>query len=78
MVVDVGRVVPGDGNVRAELIEQGGSDVRQFIQNEGTPANSAKVARRPVPADGSRTRSAGVIAAAVAAANPSAIGVENR
>jgi hypothetical protein len=37
MVVDVGRVVPRDGNAREELIEQGGSDVRQFIQNEGIP-----------------------------------------
>ena len=35
------------------------------------------MARRPVPAEGSSTRSAGVSAAAVAAAKPSAIGVEN-
>ena len=41
------------------------------------PASSARMASRPVPAEGSSTRSAGVIAAAVLAATPSVIGVEN-
>ena len=40
-------------------------------------ASSAKIASRPVPAEGSSTRSAGVSAAASAATKPSAIGVEN-
>ncbi len=35
------------------------------------------MARSPVPAEGSSTRSVGVIAAAVLAAKPSSIGVEN-
>jgi hypothetical protein len=35
------------------------------------------MASKPVPADGSSTRSAGAIAAAVLAARPSVIGVEN-
>ena len=35
------------------------------------------MASKPVPADGSRTRSADVSAAAAEAARPSAIGVEN-
>ena len=35
------------------------------------------MASNPVPAEGSSTRSAGVIAAAALAARPSAIGVEN-
>jgi len=35
------------------------------------------MASRPVPAEGSSTMSAGVIAAATLATNPSAIGVEN-
>jgi hypothetical protein len=35
------------------------------------------MARSPVPAEGSRTTSLGVIAAAVLATNPSSIGVEN-
>ena len=41
------------------------------------PASSARMARRPVPADGSRTTSAGVIAAATLATYASPIGVEN-
>ncbi len=41
------------------------------------PDNSAKTARRPVPADGSNTTSAGVIAAAMFATHANPIGVEN-
>ena len=41
------------------------------------PAVCARTASNPVPADGSSTRSAGVIAAAVSAASPSGNGVEN-
>ena len=41
------------------------------------PASSARMARRPVPADGSITTSAGVISAATLATNASPIGVEN-
>ena len=41
------------------------------------PAVAARMASRPVPADGSSTRSVGVIAAAVSAARPSGSGVEN-
>jgi len=41
------------------------------------PATSAKIASRPVPTDGSSTQSAGVMAAAIDAAKPSGIGVEN-
>jgi hypothetical protein len=41
------------------------------------PDNSAKTARRPVPADGSNTTSAGVIAAAMLATHANPIGVEN-
>jgi hypothetical protein len=40
-------------------------------------ASSAKIASKPVPAEGSSTRSAGVSMAASAAAKPSANGVEN-
>ena len=42
------------------------------------PAISARMARSPVPAEGSSTRSAGVIAAAVTATKPSGIGVDKR
>jgi antirestriction protein ArdC len=41
------------------------------------PAISARMASRPVPADGSSTTSAGVIAAATLATNASPMGVEN-
>ena len=47
------------------------------LRTSAPPASSARMASRPVPADGSSTRSAGVIAAAVLAARPSVIGVEN-
>jgi len=41
------------------------------------PASSGRMARRPVPADGSSTTSAGVIAAATLATNANPIGAEN-
>ena len=41
------------------------------------PAISARIARSPVPAEGSRTRSRGVICAAASAASPIGSGVEN-
>ena len=41
------------------------------------PAISARIARSPVPAEGSRTRSRGVICAAARAARPIGSGVEN-
>ena len=47
------------------------------LSENDAPASSAKMARSPVPADGSRTRSVEVSLAAVLAASPSSMGVEN-
>jgi hypothetical protein len=63
-----------DPNTPEESSEQGGARLRQSAQARVPPA---KTSRCTVPAAGSSTRSAGVIKAAVAAAKPSAIGVEN-
>ena len=68
------RVTPTHGNRRSRR------DARVSANSLSTklaPANSAWIARSPVPAEGSSTRSAGVIAAAAHATKPRPIGVEN-
>jgi hypothetical protein len=47
------------------------------LRTSDAPDSSARMASRPVPAEGSSTMSAGVIAAAALAASPSMIGVLN-
>ena len=47
------------------------------LRTREAPASSARTARWPVPADGSSTTSAGVIAAATLATYANPIGVEN-
>ena len=55
MVVDVGGVVPGDGDAGKELAEQSGARLGELVQDEPAPASSAKMASSPVPAEGSST-----------------------
>jgi hypothetical protein len=77
MIVDLGRVEARDGNGREEKRQQMARVSASSLRTSAPPAISARMASRPVPADGSSTRSAGVMAAAWAATRPSGIGVEN-
>ena len=78
MIVDLRRVEAGYDDARKEVAEQS--------RRVSRPARSARASRRrvsarmassPVPAEGSRTRSAAVMAAAAETARPSGTGVEN-
>ncbi len=77
MIVDLCSVKPGDGNGRKETVEKLGARVGQLVEDQRCACVWARIASRPVPADGSSTRSSGVIAAAVRATRPSGNGVEN-
>ena len=78
MIVDLRGVEAGDGDAGKEMGEQPGAGLGQFVENERRRRRARRGWRAsPVPAEGSSTRSAGVIAAAALAARPSAIGVEN-
>jgi xanthine/uracil permease len=78
VVVDVRGIKPGRGDGGKKVAKDAGTALGKFVENESeAPASSARMARRPVPADGSRTTSAGVIAAATLATYANPIGVEN-
>ena len=73
-VVDLLGVVAGDRSVAEQTAEEPGACIGDLVKGK---LRSAKIARSPVPAEGSITMSAGVSAAAWAATKPSVIGVEN-
>lgn len=77
VIVDLRGVEAGGGIGRKEMCQKIGAGVGSSFRMSDPPASSARTARSPVPAEGSRTRSAGVMAAAEAAIKPSGIGVEN-
>jgi hypothetical protein len=76
MIVDLGGVEARDGRGRKREASRS-ARVSASSLRRACAAISARMASSPVPADGSSTMSAGVIAAAVSAARPSGIGVEN-
>src|SRR6266481_1787900 len=76
VVVDVRGVKPSRGDGGKKLREDAGTALGKFVENERGSGEFSEDGK-PVPADGSRTTSAGVIAAAILATNASPIGVEN-
>ena len=77
MIVDLRRIEARHGRAGKEGGKQCGAVAASSFNTSAPPAISARMARIPLPAEGSNTQSADVIAAAVQAARPSVIGVEN-
>ena len=77
MVVDLGRVMPRDRNARKEPAKQGGAGLGQLVQDETAPGELGEDGEKAGAGRRLQHEIGGVIAAAVAAAKPSAIGVEN-
>ena len=77
VIVDLGGVEACDGDGRKEEVSSADRVSASLFRTSAPPTISARMARRPVPAEGSSTRDAGPMAAAVRAAKPSGVGVEN-
>ena len=77
MIVDLCGIDGGDGTIRKEKAQEIGTGLGQLVQRKTAAEISARIARSPVPAEGSRTTSRGVICAAARAASPMGSGVEN-
>ena len=78
VIVDLRRIAARYREIRKQMRRADAARVSaSSFRMSAPPAISARMARRPVPADGSSTRSPGVTAAAQSAARPSGIGVEN-
>ena len=57
MIVDLRRVEARDGQAGEKPGEKPGAGIGELVERERSAASSARIARRPVPAEGSSTRS---------------------
>jgi hypothetical protein len=77
MIVDMRGVVAVSQPCRERDAQASRAGFRHFVENQPPPASSARMASRPVPAEGSSTRSAGRDAGGTGGGEAEPIGVEN-